>query len=217
MLAAACPAQPGQSVLELGCGAGVAVLCLGQRVADLRLTGLELQPDYAALARRNAEENQINLQVIEGDLERMPKELRSETFDHVIANPPYFRDGTHAPDSGRDTARHEATGLAGWVDATLRRTKPAGQVTFIHRAERLGDLLVALDGRAGSVAVLPIAARHGREAGRVIVNARKGSRGALRLLAPLIMHAKLSHLDDAEDLTEAAQRVLRDGQAITGI
>lgn len=49
LLAAACPARPGQAVLELGCGAGVASLCLGWRVPDLRLAGLELQPAYARL------------------------------------------------------------------------------------------------------------------------------------------------------------------------
>ena len=36
LLAAACPAQRGQEVLELGCGVGVASLCLGRRVPGLR-------------------------------------------------------------------------------------------------------------------------------------------------------------------------------------
>ena len=35
LLAAACPARPGEAVLELGCGAGVASLCLGWRLAEL--------------------------------------------------------------------------------------------------------------------------------------------------------------------------------------
>ena len=54
LLAAAVPARAGDAVLELGCGAGVASLCLGQRVPGLIQFGLELQPAYAALARRNA-------------------------------------------------------------------------------------------------------------------------------------------------------------------
>ena len=50
LLAASVPAQAGQSVLDLGCGAGAAMLCLGVRVPGLDLNGLEVQPDYAALA-----------------------------------------------------------------------------------------------------------------------------------------------------------------------
>ena len=53
LLAASVPARAGQSVLDLGCGAGVAALCLAARVPGL-LAGLEVQPAYAALARRNA-------------------------------------------------------------------------------------------------------------------------------------------------------------------
>ncbi|WP_349237791.1 hypothetical protein [Mameliella sp. LZ-28] len=46
VLAAAVAAQPGQSVLELGCGAGPGLCCLGARVPGLRLSGLELHsPD----------------------------------------------------------------------------------------------------------------------------------------------------------------------------
>ncbi|KRW93371.1 tRNA1(Val) (adenine(37)-N6)-methyltransferase [Paracoccus sp. MKU1] len=215
MLAAACPARAGESVLELGCGAGVAMLCLGARVPGLRLVGLELQPAYADLARRNAAANAIEAELHEGDLARMPAALRGQSFDHVIANPPYFIGGPPAPDAGRGCARHEATPLPLWIEAALRRLRPGGRLTLIQRAERLAAILAALSASAGAITILPVAAREGREAGRVIVSARKGARAPLRLLFPFVMHAKPSHSADQEDLTEAAQAVLRGGAALS--
>ncbi|WP_199260201.1 tRNA1(Val) (adenine(37)-N6)-methyltransferase [Paracoccus binzhouensis] len=215
MLAAACPVRSGESVLELGCGAGVALLCLGARVPGLRLSGLELQEDYAALARRNAAANGIAAEILGGDLVRPPAALRAMSFDHVIANPPYFTAGPVAPDAGRGRARHEDTPLAAWIEAGLRRLRPGGRLTLIQRAERLGAILSALSPAAGAITILPVAAREGREAGRVIVLARKGARAPLRLLSPFVMHANPSHSGDGEDLTEAAQAVLRGGAALS--
>ncbi|MTE01787.1 methyltransferase [Paracoccus sp. YIM 132242] len=214
MLAAACPTVAGQAVLELGCGAGVASLCLGWRVPGLRLAGLEWQADYADLARRNAAANGIAMEVLTGDVARPPAELRAQVFDHVIANPPYFLGGTAAPDGGRAMARREDTPLAAWIDAGLRRLRPGGVVTLIQRADRLDVILAALGARAGSVAILPVAGRAGRDAGRVIVQATKGARGPLRLLATFVMHREPAHAGDREDLTEAAAAVLRNGSPL---
>ena len=216
LLAAACGAKPGQSVLELGCGAGVASLCLGWRVPGLVQAGLELQPEYADLARRNAAVNGLALEVFEGDLARMPAALRARNYDHVIANPPYFAasGGTAAADAGRERAQREATPLADWVRAGMRRLQPGGWLTLIQNADRLGDILVALAGQGGAVTVLPIAARQGRAAGRVIVAARKGAKAPLRLLPPFVLHALPAHQGDAEDLTHAAQAVLRRGETL---
>lgn len=217
MLAAACPAKSGQSVLELGCGAGVASLCLGWRVRGAALTGLERQPDYAALAHANATLNGIALEVLTGDLSRPPTALRARGFDHVMMNPPYFLSGTAAPDPGRALARQEVTPLALWIEAGLKRLHPGGWLTLIQRADRLDGVIAALAGRAGGLIVLPVAPRAGREAGRVIVRARKGSRAPLRLLAPLILHAAPAHAADGEDLTPEAGAILRDGAAIGNI
>lgn len=213
LLAAACDAQPGQSVLELGCGAGVASLCLGATGAGMRLVGLELQPEYADLARRNAAENSIAFEVIEGDLAHLPAGLREQSFDHVIANPPYFapQNGTAAADKGRETAQREATPLALWVRQGFRRLKPGGWLTLIQNADRLADILIAIGDQGGATRVLPITPRDGRDAGRVIVQTRKGAKTPLRLLAPLVLHAAPSHARDAEDLTQIAQSLLRDG------
>ena len=209
-LAASIPARAGQNVLELGCGVGVAALCLHARVAGLRLTGVELQPDYAALARQNAAGNGAELQVIEADLTRLPADLRAQSFDHVIANPPYYAaHGPAATDAGRDRALREATPLADWVDVALRRCRDGGHVTLIHLTERLPDLLAALEGRASAI-VLPLAARTQRPARRVIVQARKGGRAPFTLLPPLVIHQGDSHPGDGEYFTDQVRAIMRD-------
>jgi tRNA1Val (adenine37-N6)-methyltransferase len=211
LLAAACPAQAGQSVLDLGCGAGAAALCLGQRVPGLTLAGLELQPGYADLARRNAQRNGIALEVVEGDLTRMPDPLRRE-FDHVIANPPYYAPGgTPSPVPSRATAMQEDTPLAAWVDAAARRLRPGGWLTLICGTDGLPQVLAALGTRLGSAAVLPLAPRAGKPALRILLQARKGGRARFRLLAPFVIHAGAAHDGDRESYTPTANAVLRDG------
>lgn len=104
-----------------------------------------------------------------------------------------------------------------WIDIALRRLRPGGVLTVIQRADRLDRLIATLQDRAGDLVILPIAARAGREAGRIILTARKGARGPLRLLAPFIMHENPMHQRDAEDLSPAASAVLREGQPITSL
>jgi tRNA1Val (adenine37-N6)-methyltransferase len=211
LLAAACPAVSGDKVLDLGCGAGAAALCLGLRVSGLVLAGLELQPDYADLARRNAERNGIPVEVHTGDLARMPKELRRD-FDHVIANPPYYpAGGSPSPVAGRARAMRMGTPLSDWVAAASRRLRPGGWLTLICGADGLPPMLSALGSKLGSTAVLPLAAREGRAALRVLVQARKGGRAPFRLLAPLVIHEGAAHDGDRESYTREANAVLREG------
>lgn len=215
LLAAAVPARPGDLVLDLGCGAGTAALCLSERVGGLALHGLELQPEYARLARENAALNGRALIVHEGDLRAMPAVLRGMAFDAVMLNPPFHapRD-IGSPDPGRDIAnrRGDAT-LADWIGAALARTRPGGHVVVIMRAEGLPEILAALAGRAAAV-VLPLAARVGRDARRVIVRARKGARAPFRLAAPLVLHEGAEHRADGDDYSARARAILRDTGAL---
>ncbi|MBF9048056.1 methyltransferase [Rhodobacterales bacterium LSUCC0031] len=215
-LAAACPATPGASVLELGCGVGAAGLCLAARVADLRLVGVERQPTYAALARENAGAAGADLWVVEADLTALPADLRQEQFDHVIANPPYFAagDGSRAKDAGREAANREETPLASWVATARARLRPGGWLTMIHLAERLPDCLAALTDGFGAITVLPLQPRPGRPSNRVVIRARRSARTPFTLLAPFLIHEGNMHRADAPDFTAQAQAVLRDGAAL---
>ncbi|MGV8951759.1 MAG: tRNA1(Val) (adenine(37)-N6)-methyltransferase [Cypionkella sp.] len=216
LLAAACPATAGQSVLDLGCGVGAAGLCLAIRVPDLQLSGLELQPDYADLARRNGVENGVAFDVHQGNLTDMPRALRRD-FDHVIANPPYYpAHGTRSPDLGRATALQIAdTPLADWVHAATRRLAPLGWLTLICGADGLPEVLAAMGGKMGSITVLPLTPRAGRPALRILLRARKTGRGVFRLLAPLVLHEGPAHDGDRESYTPRAGEILRNGASLS--
>ncbi len=216
LLAAAIAAQEGQSVLDLGCGVGAAALCLSRRVPGLAVAGVEVQAPYAALARRNAQENGLAFDVVEADLRALPGRLRGQVFDHVIANPPYFDRLASSPaqDPGRDIALGGDTPLADWTETATRRLRPGGWLTLIQHIMRLPEVLGALDDRLGAVEVLPVAGRAGAPPSRFLLRARKGGRAAFRLWPALVLHDGPAHLRDAESYTPQAQGILRDATAL---
>ncbi len=216
LLAAFVPARAGERVLDLGCGVGAAALSLAIRVPGLELHGLELQPAYADLARRNAAENGVALTVHTGDLSRPPAALRRLVFDHVLANPPFHpADASPSPDAARDLAHREGEAtIADWIAAGLRRLDAGGRLVVIQRTARLPEMLAALKGRAGAIEILPIISRSGGPATRLLLRARKGRRATLTLCSPLTFHAGDFHAADGESYTAAAQQVLRGMEAL---
>jgi len=215
-LAAAVPARAGQRVLDLGTGVGTAALCLAARVPDIRIWGLEIQPDYARLAAENAALNGMaeRVRVRAGDLLRPPAELVRDSFDHVMANPPYLpaEAGNPPPDPARAAANVEGeAALADWVAAGLMMLRHKGRLTIVHRADRLDALLAALHGRAGDIVACPLwpgPEPAAKPAKRVLVSARKRVAAPFRLSPGLVLH----QADGA--YTEAAQAVLRDGAGL---
>ncbi len=213
LLAATVPAQGGDTVLDLGCGAGAALLCLGARVRGLDLWGVELQPAYGDLARRNADANAIPACIVTADLNDLPPPLSQLQARHVIANPPYFDPArrTTASDGGRETGLAEGVPLADWVRVAARRTAPGGTVTMIQSAERLPDLAAAMCAHLGSVQLWPLAPRAGRDPRLILMRGRKAGRAPFRLHAPLILHDGERHRGDCENYVQLIRSVLRDG------
>ena len=222
LLAAAVPARPGERVLDVGMGTGAAALCLAARVPGCRVSGLERDPGFADLALQNVALNDLGglVEVFDGDLLRPPAALVPESFDHVMANPPYLeaggadmratvaaRSAARAADRAAATVEGEAK-LADWLAFCARMAAPGGTVTVIHRADRLDEVLAGLPPSAGAVAVLPLLAAADKPAKRVIVGWRRGGGGPLRLGAGLALH------EAGGGFTAAAQAVLREAAAI---
>jgi tRNA1(Val) A37 N6-methylase TrmN6 len=205
MLAAAVPATTGQTVLELGAGAGTASLCLAARVPGLSITGVEREESLVTLARNNAAANHAGCTFVAADIFALPAELKRD-FDHVFANPPFHGEGQLSPDERRAAALMDGGQLGDWLKLGLQRTVSDGFFTAILRADRLNEALAALP--AKGVSVFPLWPRKGGAPKRVIVQARKGSRAPFSLLPGLVLH----HQDGS--WTPGAEAVLRRGSAL---
>ena len=75
--------QPGERVLEAGCGSGaLARMAAGSQERGIHLVGLDISPDFLAFARRiDSQDSQVLY--VAGDVQSLP--LTSGSFDAAIA------------------------------------------------------------------------------------------------------------------------------------
>ena len=206
LLAAAVAAEPGQRVIEAGCGAGAVLIQIAARRPGAALTGLERDPAMAALARENAVLNGAEATVVTGDVAAGFRALKLEPFDWAVSNPPFFDDpgALRAPAPGKRGAWMADDGLKAWTGFLLKAVREGGRIVVIHRADRLADLLGLLGETAGSFAVRGIHPYADEPAKRVLVQAIKTGKAPLRLLPPLVLHDRSGAKHTAE-----AEAVLR--------
>ena len=216
LLAATVPARSGHSVLELGCGAGAALTCLGVRVPGIQATGVEMMPAYADLAQRNLDANSINGTIHCADLTALPKPVKMQRYDHVIANPPYFEDDRASTpnDPDRAFARSGHLPLSKWVKVASKRLVPGGTATFIQRIERLPELMSAFFASLGALELWPVQPRAQRDARLFLLRGRKERRAAFVAHPALVLHRGDHHEKDADSYTQTVSAVLRSATAL---
>ena len=212
LLAAAVVPEPGQRVIEAGCGAGGVLMQIAARRPDAALTGLERDPAMAALAWENAALNGADARIVEGDVAAGFRALDLPPFDWAVSNPPFFDDpgALRAPAEGKRGAWMADDGLKAWTTFLLKSVREGGRIVIIHRADRLADLLALLGETAGSFAVRGVHPHADEPAKRVLVQAIKTGKAPLRLLPPLVLHDR-----SGAKHTEEAEAVLR-GEAGLG-
>ena len=209
LLAATVPARPGERVLEAGTGAGAALLCLGARVPEIAGIGVERDAALASLASENFAANKFHrISAVQADATALP--FAADTFNHVLANPPWFgsRD-TPSPDARRALAhRAEAGLLQGWIAELARVLRGRGSISLILPAPSFAEAAAALRARqCGGITLIPLWPRAGIAAKMIILTARKHRKSPDAVHPGLMLH-------DETGITPAAEAVLRGGAAL---
>ena len=136
----------GSRVADLGCGSGAIAMMLLASDPSLQVTGMELDEQAALWAQKNAQHNHVNFSAIHGDLRKIRELLPSGSMDGCISNPPYFPVGSGKQASGplakarseETCSLEDLTAAAAWLLPT------GGTFTFVHRPERLADIIFQL-------------------------------------------------------------------------
>ena len=207
----------GTKILDVGSGTGAISLCLAQRLQkhNVKIEGLELQPELVKLANMSAADNSFDFLHFHAADIRQKINIENITpcsFDIVISNPPYSEHDMPSPNTSKATAHnHSDFCLEKWIAFCLKMAKPFGKIYFIHRAEVLPQICVTLHNKAGAVTVQPIYSKSGQEAKRIIVSAQKDSKSPCRILPPFITH------DAGGKYTQEAEKILRKGLSFADI
>lgn len=212
-LAASVAAADTGRILDVGCGVGGASLCVAVRLADARVTGLDIDPSAVALAVENASANALGdrVEFSVADVGAGVPDGFAGAFSCVMSNPPFLPSGRadlRGADAGARRSEIEMVPLPEWIDFMLACAAPGGRLRLVHRADRIDDILSALRTGTGDIRVFPLWPRAGVPAKRVLVSARKGSRAASAVLPGMAVH----EADGA--YTRAAREVLEQARGL---
>ena len=215
-LAAAMTPENGPHILDIGCGAGAASLCLAARCPEARIIAMDHDAALVALAAFNINRNgwQKRMRTLTASVAAPP--FAPQMFDQVMFNPPYWpcHSYTASPRHHRATASSEsATPLKIWIKTALQLTTANGILTMIIAAQRGKEALSHLQTATNAIIIQPLIPRQGGQAKRIIIQVRKnGCRKngspSLHQLNALALH------EEGSTYTAAAQAILRQGAAL---
>lgn len=200
ILAGAVPSRFSGRLADFGAGAGAAGLAVAARCPEAKVVLVEQSPEMAHYARLTLEHPtnatlaaRVALLVADVTLTGLARQaagLAQDSFDFVIANPPFNAGADRAsPDPLRRQARvMPANVFEHWLRSAAAVLRPGGSAAIIARPQSLAPLLGALAGRFGGARIVPVHPYADAPAIRLVLRAVKGSRAPLSLLPAVVLH-----------------------------
>lgn len=179
--------------IDLGCASGAVMLLMLTANERLDMTGLEIVPEAAELARENMSVNSIDSRsrIVTGDIREHRRLFKSGEFDIVVSNPPYFpvNSGFLAESPERAAARGEVScTLEDICTAAAYLCRTGGSFYMVHKPERLSEAFCTMS-RMGlePKRLRLVSARSSVSPSLVLIEAKRGGKPGLKIEAPLIL------------------------------
>ncbi len=194
LLSAFAKIKAGESAIELGSAHGAVSLLLALRYPSARLIeGLEIQKDLWSLGVENIQKNNLENRVRfrQGDLRNISNIYKPQSFDVVIANPPYFEKSRNRPssDEGKAVANHGLScTLQDVIVAATYLLRNKGRLYLIFNAGRVDELMSLLVKNKTMVKRFrPVYPSPGKRASIALIYACKNAGEGLTLDPPLLV------------------------------
>ena len=141
--------KKGSKVLDLGTGTGIIPILLCGKTELKKIVGVEIQEEVSNMAKRSIKLNDLEnrFEIINENILNLNNIYKNQTFDVVVTNPPYKKNGTGIvnEDEKKIISRHEITAkLEDFIKIAKDLLKDKGEFYMVHRPERLVDILSIL-------------------------------------------------------------------------
>ena len=182
-----------EAVCDLCCGSGVVGIIMLSVKRQLKITGVELQPESAALCEFNIRDNalQDSYSVINEDLRYLDISLNG-SFGAVVVNPPYFRDkAVLKPEReiSHIARSEEGVSLEHVLSESAKLLKDKGRLFMVHKANRLADIFCLMRKyRLEPKTVRSVHSKKNRDASLVLISASKNGGEWVDIKPPLIIY-----------------------------
>lgn len=133
------------SVIDLGSGTGVLSIC-GEHLYGCAFTGVEIDPEQAALAARSAKDNGQAIPFHAMDVREAPAFFGDGSFTAAVCNPPYFDPSSPNPSGAFRTARHAGREeVDAFLAAGFRLLRNRGRFCLCFPAEMVSRVCADLE------------------------------------------------------------------------
>lgn len=194
--------------IDLGTGSGVIPLLLLATGCKADFCGLELQEEYAKIAKENADKNGFSdrFRIICGNAENFKEIFTCGEADYVVTNPPYMRIdcGEENESTALNIARREVSGGAQMFCKTASWCLKSGGGFFaVYRPDRLVNLICAMrENRIEPKRLRAVVPSIGKKPSLILVEGRKDGKEGLVYENDLVIYTDGSHTVQTDEMAE---------------
>jgi tRNA1Val (adenine37-N6)-methyltransferase len=205
LLAAYVKGGAGCSALEFGTGTGIVSLLCATRKKAAKILAVEVQSEFADIARRNVEQNGLTgtVEIAYADIRDLSA-YGGDGVDLLFTNPPYMTVGGGYPNTAdvKNIARHEVVGdISDFCVAAGKKLRFGGRFYCVYRPDRAVDLLCAMrDAKIEPKRLTFVLADAASSPSMLLVEGKLGAAPSLICTPPLILYTDASHTVYTDDM-----------------
>ena len=241
-----CSFKASQSLLDVGCGCGILGLLLA-RDFNCALSCIDIQTQNCELAQINAGANDIKASIICADFfkdwesgnsripsnfdenSRIPSNFdensripsksfqRSQSFERIICNPPFYDFGGENKNAHKNTSRNASSfDISAFASKCSKLLAPKGELVLCYDARLIDRLLQALlEAGLKPIKLAFLHSKPSKPANVVLVVAKKGAKSPLCVFGSLFAcNESGTHSDFAKEVFIKADLISVDLQAL---